>query len=103
MPELEPSSTPSSTPSSSMDWEPEAADIVRSVAAEVLETMFFTEAELAPCEHAWLESAVCARARFAGSHTGEMLLGVSTEAVVPIAGSFLGLEANELTDGQRGQ
>jgi len=73
------------------------------VAAEVLETMFFTEAEPAQCEHAWLESAACARARFAGSHIGEMQLGVSEEAVVPIAASFLGLEATELTEGQRGQ
>lgn len=87
----------------SMDQEPAAGDTVREVAAEVLETMFFTEAELASCEHAWLGSAPCARIRFEGSHFGEMLLGVSAEAADPIAASFLGLDPMELTDSQRGQ
>ena len=69
----------------------------------MLETMFFTEAELAPCEHAWLGRRPCARIRFEGSHFGEMLLGVSAEAADPIAASFLGLDPMELTDAQRGQ
>jgi len=80
-----------------------ASDAVREVAAEVLEAMFFTEAELASCEHSWLRSAPCARIRFEGSHRGEMLLGVSAEAADPIAASFLGLEPMELTDAQRSQ
>lgn len=88
---------------SRMDLEPAASDTVRVVAAQVLETMFFTEAELAPCEHAWLGLAPCARIRFEGSHFGEMLLGVSAEATDPIAASFLGLDPVELTDAQRGQ
>ena len=99
MPKFESPSAPSST----LDREPEAADIVRSVAAEVLETMFFTEAEPCRCEHAWLPSAACAGARFTGSHLGEMLLAMSADAAVPIAASFLGLEPMELTEGQRGQ
>jgi hypothetical protein len=85
-----------------MDQEPTASDTIREVAAEVLETMFFTEAELATCEHSWLAAAACARIRFEGSHFGEMLLGVSLEAAGPIAASFLGLEPVELTDTQCG-
>jgi CheY-specific phosphatase CheX len=87
----------------SMDQEPAAADMIRKIAAEVLETMFFTEAELANCEHIWLDSALCARIQFEGSHLGEMLLGVSREAADPIAASFLGLDPMELTETQRGQ
>jgi hypothetical protein len=94
-PELEPQYT--------MDQEPEAGDIIRLVAGEVLETMFFTEAELVECEHAWLGAANSARIRFEGSHRGEMLLGASAEATDPIAASFLGLDPTELTDGQREQ
>ncbi len=86
-----------------MDQEPAASDMIRQVAAEVLETMFFTEAELAACEHGWLGLAACARIQFTGSHYGEMLLGVSMEATDPIAASFLGLDPVELTDAQRGQ
>ena len=86
-----------------MDQEPSASQTMQEVAAQVLETMFFTEAEIAPCEHAWLEIAPCARVRFEGSHFGEMQLGVSAEATDPIAASFLGLDPVELTDAQRGQ
>jgi CheY-specific phosphatase CheX len=88
---------------STLEHEPAAGDAVRQVTASVLETMFFTETELAACEHTWLRSAPCARIRFEGSHFGEMLLGVSLEAADPIAASFLGLEPMELTDAQRGQ
>lgn len=88
---------------SAMDQDPAASDTIRRVVADVLERMFFTEAELAPCEHGWLGSARCAEIRFEGSHWGEMLLGVSAEAVDPIAAAFLGLDPVELTDAQRGQ
>jgi hypothetical protein len=87
----------------SMDREPAADDTIRQVAAEVLETMFFTEAEVTACEHRWLASAPSARIQFEGSHFGEMLLGVSAEAADPIAASFLGLDPAELTDAERGQ
>ena len=83
--------------------EPSASQTMLQVAAQVLETMFFTEAEVAACEHAWLERAACARIRFEGSNSGEMQLGVSAEAADPIAASFLGLDPIELTDGLRGQ
>jgi Chemotaxis phosphatase CheX len=86
-----------------LDQEPTAADTIRQVASEVLEAMFFTEAELTACVHAWLGTARSARIRFGGSHFGEMLLGVSAEAAEPIAASFLGLDPMELTDAQRGQ
>lgn len=80
-----------------------ADQVADKVAADVLETMFFTEAEPAACEHAWLQAAPTARVRFSGSHHGDMLLGVSVEAADPIAASFLGLEPAELSDAQRGQ
>ncbi len=86
-----------------MDQEPAACDTMQQGTAEVLETMFFTEAEPVACDHAWLTAAPCARIRFEGSHLGEMLLGVSNEAVNPIGASFLGLDPEELTDTQRGQ
>lgn len=82
----------------SMDQDAEAGQTVRAVAADVFETMFFTEVEPALCEHSWLGEAPCARIRFEGSHSGEMLLALSTEAAAPIAAAFLGVEEVELTD-----
>jgi CheY-specific phosphatase CheX len=90
-------------PTYAVDQDAGASETARRVAAEVLETMFFTEAERAPCEHAWIESAACARIGFEGSHRGEMLLAVSNEAADPIAASFLGLDPSELTEAERGQ
>ena len=87
----------------SMDQEPAASETMQQVTAEVLETMFFTAAEVASCEHGWLSKTRCARIRFEGSHCGEMLLGVSVEAVDAIAASFLGLDPMEVTDAERGQ
>lgn len=83
--------------------EPAAADTIRHVVSEVLETMFFTEAEVTGCEHAWLGAGWCASVRFEGSHFGEMLLGISAEAADTIAASFLGVDPVELTDAERGQ
>ncbi|HUA77866.1 MAG TPA: chemotaxis protein CheX [Acetobacteraceae bacterium] len=71
--------------------------------AEVLETMFFTEAGRASCDHGWLAAASCAHIVFDGSHRGAMLLAVSAEAAAPIGASFLGLDPMELTEMQRGQ
>lgn len=90
-------------PTYRMEDDAEAGQTAARVAAEVLETMFFTEAEPVACEHAWLEAARTARIRFEGSHCGEMLLGVSAEAADPIAAAFLGLEAEELGEAERGQ
>jgi hypothetical protein len=86
-----------------LDREPAASEMIERVAAEVLETMFFTEAQVDACEHCWLATAPSAHIRFEGSHFGEMLLGVSAEAAVPIGASFLGLAEDEVTQAQRGQ
>jgi len=105
-PELDqPSSQPAGTlyQPGRLDQEPAAPDTVRCVMADVMEAMFFTEAEPTACEHAWLGGARCARIRFGGSHFGEMLLGVSAEAADPIGASFLGLDPMELTEAQRSQ
>lgn len=83
--------------------EPAAADTIRQVVSDVLETMFFSEAETTPCDHAWLATAPGACVRFEGSHSGDMLLGISLEAADAIAGGFLGLDSPELTDTLRGQ
>jgi len=88
---------------SALNRDPAAAETAARVAAEVMETMFFTEAVAADCDHDWLEPACAARVRFEGSHWGEMLLALSAEAADPIAASFLGLDPEELTDAQRGQ
>ena len=86
-----------------IDQDQAAGEVAERVAAETLEAMFFTEAEPGVCEHAWLATASCARIGFDGSHNGEMLLGVSVEAVEPIAASFLGLDPAELSDTLRRQ
>ncbi len=99
MPELESKPDQPAT----LELEPTEGDTVRQVAADVLETMFFTEAEVVACEHEWLREAPCAHIRFEGSHSGEMLLAVSKEAADPIAGAFLGIDIEELNDAQRGQ
>jgi len=78
-------------------------DIFSRVPAEVLETMFFTEAAASPCTHDWFADAVAARVLFAGSHAGEMRLSVSLEAADSIASAFLGVEACELTPALRVQ
>jgi len=73
------------------------------VAGEVLETMFFTEAMTAECEHGWLSSAVSVQVAFTGSHFGEMWLAVGEEAVPPIASAFLGLDPEESNEMERSQ
>jgi hypothetical protein len=73
-------------------------DVLSSVPAEVLETMFFAEAVAAGCSHDWIGSAVGARIRFEGSHRGDMQLSVSRDAADSIACAFLGLEQLELTE-----
>jgi len=74
------------------------SDAFSRVPAEVLETMFFAEAEPACCEHAWLPSAEAVCIGFDGSHTGVMRLCVSREAADSIASAFLGLEPMEITE-----
>ena len=73
------------------------------VAAEVLETMFFTEAVAVDCEHGWLSDAVAVRVDFDGSHCGEMWLALTPAAIPSIASAFLGLEPEETGEEQRAQ
>lgn len=73
------------------------------VSAEVLETMFFTEAVAVECEHGWVAGAASVRVNFEGSHCGQMWLALSADAVSPIASAFLGLEAAETSAEQRSQ
>lgn len=82
---------------------PEFEAVVARVSATVLETMFFEEAVEIECEHAWLETAISVRLNFNGSHSGEFLLNVSPQAARCIAAGFLGLDADELAEGQAGQ
>lgn len=73
------------------------------VAAEVLETMFFTEAAPAECEHGWLPDAVAVRVDFDGSHSGEMWLALTPAGIPSIASAFLGVEPEETGEEQRAQ
>jgi len=74
-----------------------------SVSAEVLETMFFTEALAVECEHGWVAGAASVLVNFDGSHSGQMWLALTPDAVPPIASAFLGLEAAETSKEQRSQ
>ena len=81
----------------------ELRETLGRVSAEVLETMFFSEAVAADCEHSWLAGAVSVRVGFEGSHCGEMWLALAAGAVLPIASAFLGLEPQETGEEQRAQ
>jgi hypothetical protein len=85
------------------DQAPEFAEVVGCTTAEVLETMFFTEAVMTECEHAWIGSAVSAGLRFEGTHTGEILLNVGAETADLLASGFLGLDPVEVSQTQRSQ
>lgn len=71
------------------------------VGAEVLETMFFTEAVAVQCSHEWLGSATGVGVRFAGTHRGEVFLSVSFEAAESMGAAFLGLDPTEVSETQR--
>ena len=85
------------------DPAPDFGSIVVRVAADVLATMFFEEAEPAACDHAWLPTAVTARVSFEGSHCGQFLLSISPATTRSIASGFLGLEPEEMTGSQPGE
>jgi len=78
-------------------------EALRRVSGEVLETMFFTEAMPADCEHSWLGGAVSVQVGFDGSHVGEMWLAVGEEAVPALASAFLGLDPEEASAMERSQ
>ena len=73
------------------------------VSAQVLETMFFSEAVAVECQHDWVAGAASVRVNFDGSHSGQMWLALSADAVPPIASAFLGLEAEETSPEQCSQ
>jgi hypothetical protein len=83
--------------------EPDFAGTLSRVGAEVLETMFFDEAVAAPCEHGWIPSAASVRLAFEGSHCGVFLLSVAPEVAQSITPAFLGIEPEEVTEGQSSQ
>lgn len=110
-----------------------AEGILDRVGAEVMETMFFSEAVVSECSHnecspnecsqdgcdhdgcghdrcghdgyshKWMSAAVGARVRFDGTHCGEVLTSVSEEAAQSIAAGFLGLDTAELAPAQLSQ
>lgn len=73
---------------------------IDQVAAEVMETMFFTEALVTDCDHGWLGRAFTACVNFDGTHCGQVFLAISTEAAQSIAAGFLGLDTSELAGTQ---
>jgi Chemotaxis phosphatase CheX len=79
------------------------AEILRGVVAEVLETMFFTEALPVDCEHGWFSDAILVRVPFSGTHCGQMLLCVSPSVVTEIAPAFLGRDFGETSEAERDQ
>lgn len=81
----------------------ELTETLRRVSAEVMETMFFSEAVPVDCEHDWLAGAASVRVDFDGSHSGQMWLALSREAIPAIAGAFLGLDPDEAAAEQRSQ
>jgi hypothetical protein len=90
---------PAETPAAGPDF----AGTLSRVGAEVLETMFFDEAVPAPCEHGWIQSAASVRLAFEGSHCGVFLLSVAPEVAQSITPAFLGIEPDEVTEGQSSQ
>jgi Chemotaxis phosphatase CheX len=81
----------------------ELGEVLRGVVAEVLETMFFTEAMAVDCEHSWISGASVVRVPFSGSHSGEMWLCVSHDVVASIAPAFLAQDLAETSEEERSQ
>jgi hypothetical protein len=89
--------------SSVVGAEPDFSAILSRVTAEVLETMFFDEPVPAPCDHDWIPAAPSVRMTFEGSHCGQFLLSVSGGVARSITPAFLGVEPEEVTEGQSHQ
>jgi len=83
-----------------MGADPDFAGTLTRVGAEVLATMFFDEAVAAPCDHGWISTAASVRVAVEGSHCGEFRLSVSPEVWRSIAPAFLGIEPEEVAEGQ---
>jgi len=90
-------------PSNVVAADPDISGILTRIGAEVLETMFFDEAVATPCDHSWIPSAASVSVAFEGSHYGEFLLSVSPEVARSITPSFLGVDLEDVADGQGSQ
>ncbi len=86
-----------------VDQDSEFRAALGRVSADVLATMFFTEAVPVECEHGWIAEAATVRVDFDGSHYGEMWLALAAEAVPSIAAAFLGSNPEETGEEQRSQ
>jgi hypothetical protein len=82
---------------------PDFAATLSRVGAEVLETMFFDEAVPAPCDHGWIPSAAAVCLVFEGSHRGQFLLNVAPGVARSITPAFLGIDPDEVLEGQSSQ
>src|SRR5580704_17330997 len=79
------------------------AGVLDDVMAEVLATMFFTEAEPAPCDHGWLASSIAAKLVFEGTHVGETVVTVSRPVAESIASGFIGVDPAETSEADANQ
>lgn len=82
---------------------PDFAGTLSRVGAQVLETMFFDEAVVSPCDHDWILSAPSVRLAFEGSHCGEFRMSVAPGVARSITPAFLGIDPEEVTEGQSSQ
>jgi hypothetical protein len=75
--------------------------MVNSVTQEVLETMFFSEAEAVVCGHGcdW----IAARVRFSGEDRGELTVMLSRELALAASAGFLAEETAKVTAEQLNQ
>jgi hypothetical protein len=80
--------------------------------AEVLATMFFSDAAPVDCQHSFQEGEgqpslsgewTAARVRFSGVPSGELLLMLSPGLAVVFSASFLGIDEAEVTPDAAGQ
>jgi hypothetical protein len=75
--------------------------MVTSVTQEVLETMFFSEAEAVACGHE--SDWIAARVRFSGDPSGELTVMLSRELALAASAGFLAEDAGEVTAEQLNQ
>lgn len=69
---------------------------VQQVTQEVLETMFFAEAEPVACDHEG--DCVAARVRFTGNPNGELTVMLSRTLALSASAGFLAEDNDEVTD-----
>lgn len=87
--------------SRSMSNDSNLLPMVEIVTREILETMFFSEAEPVACRHS--ENWIAARVRFTGEPRGEMTVMLSRELALSASAGFLAEDNGEVTDEQQKQ